>query len=114
MKIKSLIITLFIPSIFLTIIISIWKIMATLQGLSFINLNFNLNLMLVLGLSITSIFIGNKFNHSLKILILSLLFTIIYTFLNEVLLVVFMKFFLTLFTNKLKIQFRIFKSRFYI
>ena len=40
--------------------------MATLQGLSFINLNFNLNLMLVLGLTITSIFIGNKFNHFLK------------------------------------------------
>ena len=80
MKYKSLIITLLLSSIFLSIITCVWKIMATLQGLSFKNLNFNLNLMLVLGLTLTSIFIGNKFNHFLKILILSLLFTIIYNF----------------------------------
>ena len=83
MKFKSLIITLLASSIFLTIIISIWKILATLQGLSFTNLNFNLNLLLSLGLVITCVFIGKKFNHNLKIFILSLLFTILYTFLNE-------------------------------
>ena len=66
MKFKSLIITLFVSSIFLAIIICIWKIMATLQGLSFTDLNFNLNLLLALGLTTISILIGNRFNHILK------------------------------------------------
>ena len=83
MKYKSLIITLFASSTFLATIICIWTIMATLQGLSFTSLNFNLNLLLSLGLIIISIFIGNKFNHLLKIFILSLLFTILYAYLNE-------------------------------
>ena len=83
MKYKSLIITLFGSSIFLATIICIWKIMATLQGLSFTNLNFNFNLLLSLGLTIISILIGNKFNHFLKIVILSFLFTILYTFISE-------------------------------
>ncbi len=83
MKFKSLIITLFASSTFLASIICIWKIMATLQGLSFTSLNFNFNLILSLGLTSISIFIGNKINHLFKILILSLLFTILYTFLSE-------------------------------
>ena len=83
MKFKSLIITLFASSIFLASIICILKIMATLQGLSFTSLNFNFNLILSLGLTSISIFIGNKINHLFKILILSLLFTILYTFLSE-------------------------------
>ena len=83
MKFKSLIITLFASSTFLASIICIWKIIATLQGLSFTSLNFNFNLILSLGLTSISIFIGNKINHLFKILILSLLFTILYTFLSE-------------------------------
>ena len=83
MKYKSLIITLFGSSIFLATILCIWKIMATLQGLSFTNLNFNFNLLLSLGLTIISILIGHKFNHFLKIVILSFLFTILYTFISE-------------------------------
>ena len=83
MKYKSLIITLFGSSIFLATILCIWKIMATLQGLSFTNLNFNFNLLLSLGLTIISILIGNKFNHFLKIIILSFLFTFLYTFISE-------------------------------
>ncbi len=83
MKFKSLIITVFASSIFLTTIICIWKIISTLQGLSFTSLNLNLNLLLSLGLTLICIFIGNKFNHILKILILSSSFTILYTFLNE-------------------------------
>ncbi len=105
MKFKSLIITLFASSIFLATIICIWKIMATLQGLNFTSLNFNLNLLLSLGLTLICIFIGNKFNHLLKILILSLLFTILYTFFteNSPLWFSFGIFLLTLFfTNKLK------------
>ena len=58
MKFKSLTITLIVSSIFLATIICIWKIMATLQGLSFTNLNFNLNMLLALGLTIISILIG--------------------------------------------------------
>ena len=83
MKYKSLIITLFASSIFLATIICIWTIMATLQGLSFTALNFNFNLLLSLGLTIISIFIGNKFNHLLKIFILSISFTILYIFLSK-------------------------------
>ena len=83
MKYKSLIITLFASSIFLATIICIWTIMATLQGLSFTALNFNFNLLLSLGITITSIFIGNKFNHLLKIFILSISFTILYIFLSK-------------------------------
>jgi len=83
MKFKSLIITLFASSIFLATIICIWKILATLQGLSFTSLNFNLNLSLSFGLTLICIFIGNKFNHFLKILVLSAIFTIAYTFFSE-------------------------------
>ena len=83
MKFKALIITLFASSIFLSTIICIWTIMATLQGLSFTSLNFNLNILLSLGLTIISIFIGNKFSHLSKIFILSLLFTILYKFISE-------------------------------
>ena len=83
MKYKSLIITLFASSIFLATIICIWTIMATLQGLSFTSLNFNYNLLLSLGLTIISIFIGNKFNHLLKTLVLSISFTILYIFLSK-------------------------------
>ena len=83
MKYKSLIITSFASSIFLATIICVWTIMATLQGLSFTALNFNFNLLLSLGLTITSIFIGNKINHLLKIFILSISFTILYIFLSK-------------------------------
>ena len=105
MKFKSLIITLFVSSIFLTVIICIWKIMSTLQGIGFTNLNFNLNLFLASVLILTSILIGNKFNHILKILILSLIFSIIYTFTNETAPIWFSAgiFLITLFfTNKLR------------
>ena len=83
MKYRSLIITLLLSSIFLSIITCVWKIMATLQGLSFTTLNFNLNFLLALGLITVSIILGNKFKPIYKISILSILFTIIYTFLNE-------------------------------
>ena len=105
MKYKSLIITLFASSFFLATIICIWKIMATLQGLSFINLNFNFNIILALSLTAVSIFIGQKFNHILKILILSSLFTIIYSLSNEsspMWFTVGIFFLFLFFTNKLK------------
>ena len=51
MKYKPLLIYLFISSIFLTLVGSIWKIMATLQGLKFTEINFNVNFLLALLLA---------------------------------------------------------------
>ena len=48
MKYKPLLIYLFISSVFLTLISSIWKIMATLQGLKLTVINFNVNFILAL------------------------------------------------------------------
>ena len=88
MKFKSLIITLLASSIFLTIIICIWKILATLQGLSFTTLNFNLNFLLALGLITVSIILGNKFKAIYKILILSL-FAIVFFCISYIISVLF-------------------------
>ena len=83
MKYKPLLIYLFISSIFLTLVGSIWKIMATLQGLKLTEINFNINFFLGLLLSLSLIFIDKKINHLIKILVLSLLFTFIYIVINE-------------------------------
>ena len=48
MKYKPLLIYLLISSIFLTLLSSIWKIMATLQGLKLTEINFNMNFILAL------------------------------------------------------------------
>ena len=47
MKYKPLFIYLFISSVFLTLVNSIWKIMATLQGLKLTEINLNVNFLLV-------------------------------------------------------------------
>ena len=83
MKIKPWIITLFASSFFLTIIHSIWKIMATLQGHQFLSLNFSYNFLIGLSLILIFILIGNKTRHFYKIIGLSFIFTLIYVFLNE-------------------------------
>ena len=83
MKIKPWIITLFASSFFLTIIHSIWKIMATLQGHQFLSLNFSYNFLIGLSLILIFILIGNKTHHIYKIIGLSFIFTLIYVFLNE-------------------------------
>ena len=80
MRYKPLLIYLFISSIFLTLLGSIWKIMATLQGLNLTNINFNINFLLALILSFTLIFIGKKINQLIKIITFSLIFTTIYVF----------------------------------
>ena len=67
MKFKSLAIFLIISSFFLTCILSIWKIMATLQGLSFTNLNITPVFLIGILLSLTFVLIGNKINHLIKI-----------------------------------------------
>ena len=66
MKFKSLGIFLIISSFFLTCILSIWKIMSTLQGLSFTNLNITQVFSIGILLSLTFVLIGNKINHLVK------------------------------------------------
>jgi len=83
MRYKPLLIYLFISSIFLTLVGSIWKIMATLQGLKLTEINFNINFLLALLLSLSLVFIGKRINHLIKILVLPLIFTFIYTAINE-------------------------------
>ena len=83
MRYKPLLIYLFISSIFLTLVGSIWKIMATLQGLKLTEINFNINFLLALLLSLSLVFIGKRINHLIKILVLPLIFTFIYIALNE-------------------------------
>ena len=63
MRYKSFLIYLFISSIFLTLVGSIWKIMATLQGLKLTEINFNINFLLALLLSLSLVFIGKRINH---------------------------------------------------
>ncbi len=105
MRYKSLLIFLIISSFFLTCILSIWKIMSTLQGLSFNNLNITPVFLIGILVSLLFVLIGNKINHFIKIFSLSFLFSILYFFLNETspywyILGVFL---ITLFfTNKLK------------
>ena len=105
MRYKSLLIFLIISSFFLTCILSIWKIMSTLQGLSFNNLNITPVFLIGILVSLLFVLIGNKINHLIKIFSLSFLFSILYFFLNETspywyILGVFL---ITLFfTNKLK------------
>ena len=105
MKFKSLAIFLIISSFFLTCILSIWKIMATLQGLSFTNLNITPVFLIGILLSLAFVLIGNKLNHLIKILLLSFIFSISYFYLNEAspYWYIFGVFLITLFfTNKLK------------
>jgi len=75
MKFKSLTIFLIISSFFLTCILSIWKIMATLQGLSFTNLYITSVFLIGILLSLAFVLIGNKINHLIKIFSLSFLFS---------------------------------------
>ena len=83
MKFKSLLVFLFISSFFLTCILSIWKILSTLQGLSFTNLNITQNFLIGIILSLLSMLIGKKINYLFKILLLSFLFSVTYFYLNE-------------------------------
>ena len=79
--------------------------MATLQGLSFTNLNTTHVFLIGILLSFTFVLIGNKINHLIKIFSLSFLFSILYFYLNEAspYWYIFGVFLITLFfTNKLK------------
>ena len=83
MKFKSLIIFLITSSTFLICLLSILKIMSTLQGVNFTNLNVSQNFILGIFLSSAFVFLGDKLNHLVKILSLSSIFTLVYVYINE-------------------------------
>ena len=78
MKFKPLVIFLISSTVFLLCLISIWKIMSTLQGLNLTNLDIIENFFLSILLVILFLIIGQKLNHLIKVLLLSLLFVFIY------------------------------------
>ena len=84
MRFKSSIIFLIVSSTFLLCVVSIWKIMSVLQGLNLTNLNFGENFFLGTFLVILFLIIGDKLNHLIKILLLSIIFTLLYFFINEI------------------------------
>ena len=79
--------------------------MATLQGLSFTNLNVTTIFLIGVLLSFAFVLVGNKINHLIKIFLLSFIFSILYFYSNETssYWYIFGVFLITLFfTNKLK------------
>ena len=74
MKTKNLILFILISSFFLIFLVSIWKILATLQGLNI--QNFNLQIIFIFGLliSFAHLRIGNKIKIFYKAIIFSLIF----------------------------------------
>ena len=74
MKIKNLIIYSFISSIFLFSLISIWKILATLQGIRLEN--FNTQIIFILGFlfSFLNILLRDKINFIIKYLVFASIF----------------------------------------
>ena len=77
MKIRSLIFYSFISSIFLFSVISIWKILSTLQGIDLKNFNFVIILSLGIGISLINLVIGDKLNSYIKSIVFASFFTLI-------------------------------------
>ena len=77
MKTKNIIIFSIISSLFLVSLISIWKILATLQGIKLDNLNFQVIFLLGFLISSVQVIIGNKLNFIFKLIISSIIFIFI-------------------------------------
>ncbi len=77
MKTKNIIIFSIISSFFLASLISIWKILVTLQGIKLENFNFQIIFLLGFLVSLAHVIIGNKLNIILKLIIFSLIFIFI-------------------------------------
>ena len=77
MKTKNIIIFSFISSFFLVSLISIWKILVTLQGIKLENFNFQTIFLLGFLVSLAHVIIGNKLNYILKLIIFSSIFIFI-------------------------------------
>ena len=77
MKTKNIIIFSIISSFFLVSLISIWKILVTLQGIKLENFNFQIIFLLGFLVSLAHVIIGNKLNIILKLIIFSFIFIFI-------------------------------------
>ncbi len=77
MKTKNIIIFSIISSLFLVSLISIWKILSTLQGIKLDNLNFQVIFLLGFLISLVQVIIGNKLNFIFKLIIFSIIFIFI-------------------------------------
>ena len=77
MKIKSLILYCLISSIFLFSLVSIWKVLSTLQGIELKNFNFVIILTLGIAISLINLIIGDKFHKAIKSIIFAILFTFV-------------------------------------
>ena len=77
MKTKSLIYYSLISSIFLFSLVSIWKILVTLQGVELKNLNFAIIITLGISISLLNLLIGEKLNYLIKSTFFALIFTFV-------------------------------------
>ena len=77
MKTKSLIYYALISSIFLFSLVSIWKILVTLQGVELKNLNFAIIITLGIAISLLNLLIGEKLNYLIKSTFFALIFTFV-------------------------------------
>ncbi len=77
MKTKSLIYYTLISSIFLFSLVSIWKILVTLQGIELKNFNFAIIITLGIAISLLNTLIGDKLNYIIKSTFFALIFTFI-------------------------------------
>ena len=77
MKIKNIIIFSIISSLLLLSLISIWKILSTLQGVKLNNLNFQI--LFILGFLVTflNVIIEKKINFLIRLFIFSFIFIFI-------------------------------------
>ena len=78
MKTKSLIYYALISSMFLFSLVSIWKILVTLQGVELTNFNFVIIITLGIAISLLNLIVGEKLNYLIK----SALFAFIFTFVD--------------------------------
>ena len=77
MKTKSLIYYALISSIFLFSLVSIWKILVTLQGVELKNLNFTIIITLGISISLLNLLIGDKLHYLIKSTFFALIFTFV-------------------------------------
>ena len=77
MKTKSLIYYALISSLFLFSLVSIWKILVTLQGVELKNFNFAIIITLGIAISLLNTLIGDKLNYITKSTFFALIFTFI-------------------------------------
>ena len=83
MRVKSIITFSIISSFFLFSLISIWKILSTLQGIELKTLNFNFYFLSGIIVSFVSILLSEKLNKLSIVILLSSVFVLIDYFINS-------------------------------